>query len=110
MPTSVRVGPFTYRVTSDRAEMNQRCRDETADLLGHCDRRAGVISIEPNQSPDQKRDSLLHESLHGITDLIGLAADMSDAEEEQLVRRLSPAILAFLRDNPKVVAFLTEAR
>lgn len=106
LPAKVKVGPFTYKVTSDRHDMNQRCRDESTDLLGHCDRRMGVISVEPQQSLEQKRDTLLHEVLHAITDMTGIEAEMSNELEEQIVRRLSPVLLEVLRKNPKLVAFL----
>lgn len=108
LPPTLKVGALEYRLTDDPVELLQRCRANSEDLLGHCDRRQLVINIDDSQAPGQRRDSLLHEALHGVTDIVGLAAEWGGEREETIVARLTPALLALLRDNPKLVAYLTK--
>lgn len=105
MPTEVVVGPFHYRVTTDKAEHNQACREEQTELAGRTDKWLQVISIEPMLASEQKADTLLHECLHAIAEIVGLSKEWGD-QEEGFVRRLSPALLDLLQRNPQVVAYL----
>lgn len=65
-----------------------------------------LIVINPNQSPDQLRDTLWHEIFHACAHENGLQADFKDdgtvVTEEMMVRRMSTSSLAFLRENPKL--------
>jgi hypothetical protein len=108
LPTELKAGALTYRISDNRDEMLAACRNELADLLGHTDRRRCVILIEPDQADCQKRDTLLHETLHIVADLAGLADEWGAKKEETTVSRLSPVLLQVLRDNPKLLAYLTE--
>lgn len=108
LPNKLKIGPYTYRVSQDRTEMLERCRTEATDLLGHIDHRHLTILIEPTQAETQKQDSLLHEALHAICEMTGLSAEWGEEREEATVRRLSPALLALLRDNPRTITYLTQ--
>ena len=106
-PATIQVGPFTYTVHVDKARMNQACRDDHTDLLGRCEHRTLDIDIDPDQAPGQMADTLLHELLHALTDVTGLANEWDEDREEAVVRRLSPVLLDTLRRNPALVAYLT---
>lgn len=105
-PKRIVVGPFTYRVTHDRATMNARCRTEGGDLMGSAEHRSLTIDLDPDQAPGQKRDTVLHEVLHTITEMTGLALVWGN-DDEDFIRRISPVLLDVLRRNPKLVGFLT---
>jgi hypothetical protein len=62
--------------------------------------------IEPGQEDGQKRDSLMHEALHALFAMLGLDQEWG-TKTEGYVTRLSPALLALLRDNPDLVGYLT---
>lgn len=106
-PRKIHVGPHTYRVVHDSAAMNAECRDAGTDLLGRCSHIEQKIHIEPKQHPSQKRDTVLHEVLHAVASLTALSSDWGDEREEEIVLRLTPALLDVLRRNPRLVAYLT---
>ncbi|MFZ4431667.1 MAG: hypothetical protein ACOYOQ_00570 [Microthrixaceae bacterium] len=96
-PGKLRVGPFTYRVVVDEGRI-------PSDLYGACDKSHHVISLHPNQSGDRLRATLLHEVIHALCDV---AAVDDDKAEEAVATRLAPLLLDVLRDNPRLVEYLT---
>lgn len=71
--------------------------------------------IELDQSPsrpmghEKLRLTLIHETVHAMNQISGLDSMFTDGDcEENFTRRFSPLFLAFIRDNPNVVAFLQE--
>ena len=80
--------------------------DSEEFLYGRTSTRKSLIEVEASQSPQQKRDTVLHEVLHAC--LTHLSITLVDDEEEKIVRGLTPWLLAALRDNPKLVRFLLE--
>jgi hypothetical protein len=102
-PRVVKVGPYQYTVNAF---------DSLAELTSQS---AGVnfnkteVHYDPAQSPGQMRDSILHELLHCIIYETHIRKEIgSEEDEEKLVWTLSPRILALLRDNPRLVQYLTE--
>ena len=77
-------------------------------LYGETDRYKDTIKIRTEQSPDQMRETLLHEVLHVCFDVSGLSHELEDDEEETIVRQLSPILLQALQDNPGLVELLTD--
>jgi hypothetical protein len=62
------------------------------------------IILQEGMSPQQFADTLLHEALHGVFNVSGLQYDLAQGhplDEEAIIRRLVPALLETLRDNPK---------
>lgn len=107
LPPRLKIGALTYRVRTSRKHMNQVCRDDSRDLLGRCSPRTLTISIEPRQAAGAKRDTITHEALHALFDQVGLAQEWGTDTEETVVARLTPALVALLRDNPAFVAYVT---
>lgn len=62
---------------------------------------------EPACSFHAERDTLLHEALHALFNLTGLDEKLSDEDAEDIILRLSPAILTLMRENPQFVSYLT---
>jgi hypothetical protein len=61
-------------------------------------------------SEHQQVDTFLHEALHAIVHVAALhqTLHLDHAEEECMVAALTPQILLLLRDNPRVVTYLTQ--
>lgn len=72
---------------------------EDTERVGHTNLSKGVCGIDSNQSEDQIADTVLHEWLHVMLMLVG-------HDDEQLVFRLSPVLLDFIRRNPRAVEYL----
>lgn len=96
MPAVVHVGPHVYEVR-EAPDM---------DDLGDISFENQEIRIRPVGGRSQQQDSLLHEVLHALTDLTGVAYEIGGAEDEKLVRRLAPALLDVLRRNPALLRYL----
>jgi hypothetical protein len=96
-PGRIDVGPYRYRLVVDA--------DRLPDgLYGQCDKGHQSIAVHPWQSPRRMRVTVLHEVLHACADVVGVDDDKA---EERVVTVLAPALLAVLRDNPRLVGWLT---
>jgi hypothetical protein len=73
---------------------------------GKYHRKRREIVIWHGMPIELDRDTLLHELLHLLLDLADDCA-LTDAQEEMAVTLIAPWLLRVLRDNPKLVAFLT---
>jgi hypothetical protein len=72
-------------------------------LLGQCDTTATLIELEPDQSLQRLRDTVLHECIHAMA----TAADLGDENtEEDWAARLTPYLLDFMRRNPSLLEWL----
>jgi hypothetical protein len=92
IPTSVDIFGKPYAVeVVDRAEGD----------YGECFVDACRIEVAGYQCDHQKRDTLLHEVLHGVDH--EMHCNMSEAQ----IRRMATGLLQVLRHNPEFVAFLT---
>ena len=65
-----------------------------------------LIEIKDGLTPERERFVLTHEILHSILELSNLATLFEHLDEENLVSRLTPFVLSFIRENPDVVAYL----
>ena len=70
------------------------------ELNGECDTDKQVISVRDGQPLESAQDTLLHELIHAIDEAVD-----SGLKESQ-VKRLATGLLAALKDNPSLVAFL----
>jgi len=103
VPTTVRVAgqPFAVRIVPSGEALS---RGVSGDTIGHMDSGHQVISL---YGPDVLStacavDTLLHEVLHAIIAVHAIVLE----DDEELVSRLSPALLDTLRANPDLVAAL----
>ena len=94
-PKHVKVGPHSYSVIVDRHGLMSD--------MGHCDPDQGIIALHAGQCVSAMRDSLTHEVLHAALAPLNL----DDELEERIVSTLSPTWLGVVRDNPRLVAWLT---
>lgn len=84
--------------------------EDTVSVLGVCDRDENVMFMETNVGYDKAREVTLHEVVHAIVGSARLHKDIIHGHEESVVDRLTPVLLAVIRDNPKLIEFLTDRR
>lgn len=98
-PESIKIGPVCFAVTDDRAY----CDDHNA--WGKIKYAPQKIWLDPEQAEDFYAVTLFHEVLHGVFYIAGYVGNDNN---EEMVTRLSAPLLGVLRDNPELVAFLTQ--
>jgi hypothetical protein len=111
LPTQIKVGPLVYDVIADElAFAKTRVESDSPTLIGRLKEKELQILLDPELPLPMLRACLLHEALHTITAGTTLAAIVSDADpddrDERIVGVLELPLLAMLRDNPELVAFL----
>lgn len=101
-PKTIRIGPFTVPVVVKDVPKDEEGRI----LFGQYTALATIElnTIAPN--PIHAADTVIHEVLHGLYGNAGLGPM---CQEEQVVSVLSTGLVQVLRDNPKLVAWLTKA-
>lgn len=65
-----------------------------------------LIWLDSASGPERQKVTLVHEVLHAIMNTARL--NYTDDEEEQVVERLAPLVLDFIRANRGAVAYLQE--
>jgi|688.fasta_scaffold478306_2 hypothetical protein len=106
-PKDVQVGPFTFTIKSDKASMDSaRGRFESLDAIGFMSIHEQTIFIDPELQGDINIDTLLHEILHAIFEVVGLKNHFEEKEEEQIIAAMSPTLLDTLRRNVEVTDYI----
>ena len=99
LPTELRVGPYVYTVETTDAILDGEMLGTSSDLHSR-------IRIATDASRGQIRSTLLHEAMHAVQ----YAASIRDSDKlspEDFIRRTEAGMLALLRDNPGLIAYLT---
>lgn len=108
MVRKIKVTPHEVEVRFDRDAM--AAASANGVYLGD----VNTILLSPGCDPLVERETMLHEALHAIwnqTLLDKLYPDEEpDSPGEAIISTLAPRLLAVLRDNPQLVAYLTEKR
>lgn len=104
MPKSVKVGPYTYAVSTDEAAIRKFEHEKQSRHAGHTSHSELAIHVDPHNAAGYQRDTLWHEVLHCIVNVVNLQPKLS---EEEIICTISHMTLAVLRDNPDLVAYLT---
>lgn len=114
MPQHIKVGHLVYRVVVGGPEWAE-ARAEAGDspdgrLVGHTMHSTQVITIAPGETELMMRDTVLHECTHALVAAMGNAVDAWDRDgniEEHMCGFVGSGMTMLLRDNPKLVAWLT---
>ena len=77
-------------------------RDTGPDNYGLFYKSASVIAVDPEVSEQQRRDTLLHEIIHGVL----YHAGHSSGHDELLVSGIASGLCQVFRDNPELAAVL----
>lgn len=110
--TAEQVEVPTGRVSAEDLERHGEgwVHEEHLQVLGVCDRDQMVIGMTLDTGWDRFRETFLHENLHAMIAKSGMNNDILHGLEENVVARLSPILLQFVRDNPRALRFLAEKR
>ena len=74
--------------------------DLKEDLVGECDTDGLKIRVKNDLPLETEQDTLLHEVLHAVDEMVD-----SKLKESQ-VKRLATGLLAVLKDNNKLIAYI----
>lgn len=105
LPSYITVGGqyITLTQTDGPLLMHEHEGDDHAEAYGMYDSTAQAIFLGV-QSDERMRETLVHESLHAM--LRSAKVDEPKTEED-LVDRIAPLLLGWLRTNPNLIDFLT---
>lgn len=103
IPKTVRVGPHAYSVLLTAAA--QMPKTQGRPDCGTCRFDSLQILVKKRQRRTKQQETLLHEVLHSCTypNLIG-----KKVTDEDFVETTAPLLLQVLKDNPKLLAYLTQ--
>lgn len=105
VPATLDVGPFRYAVVvGGPAYDRHRAEHGEPDLMGRAQHHTLEVAIRPGLAAGAEREVLVHELLHCCFNAAG--QPMPAGPEEDAVRALAPTLLAALRANPELVAYL----
>lgn len=79
------------------------------DSLGMTHHDSARVLIREGQSPIEEADTVVHECFHILWHLMGMTADLDDALEERVVRTISTAWVAAIKENPAILEYLKHA-
>ncbi len=102
LPSRIEIGPFTYKIKERKHVVN----DRGEPLDGKLSFQNHVIHIRKSLTPQAKRETLIHEILHGIWGITVSALSDITPTEEHIVYLMSPLILTVLQKNPDVAKFI----
>jgi hypothetical protein len=118
-PDRVRIGPLTYRIMWDAAEIEAAAPNSDRGTMwaAFSNHERLIIGLNPDHAPDAQRHSLIHEILHCCLRMSGvwpdayartaMSARRTDVDvEEHTVSGLAGPLLGVLRDNPEILAWL----
>lgn len=98
MPQTVKIGPHVYSIV-------RKSKRDMEDL-GQCDFNNVQISIRKRLHLQKAMEVLVHEILHGCT--YPSMAAVSNKTDEDFVDVTAPMLLQVLKDNPDLLAYLTQ--
>lgn len=103
-PPEVKLGPFTYRVTSKARDWKKLDRDMDSHW-GYTDHGSATILMRPDLNPALERVTLLHEVLHAAA-FAGGVLDTRKRPEEAWVVMVAPMLLDAMDRSPGLAEFL----
>lgn len=110
VPTNLQIGPynFTIEVVEDlTASHNTREATAGDSLYGLTSLDKQLIQLDSEMQGVVVKETLLHEILHAIWEVVGgYQGGKFKISEEQIVRMISPTLLDTFRRNPDLVEYL----
>lgn len=108
LPSHVTVGPHRITVRAD-ADTGRLLREE--DSRGDSRPDQLLIRLDTDRPHTAVAETLLHEVLHIVWNQTSMRSSEACRDiEEAAVQALTPWLLGVLRDNPELVAYLTDDR
>lgn len=112
MPTKVKIGTQNWTVIERSSSIDDAL---SSSAYGYTLTRSSTIILDVDAPPSRKRQTLLHELLHAIRYSMGNTtipspnddeSKTTDAWEHYFIGIYEEGVLAILRDNPQVTAYL----
>ena len=94
IPEKIKIGWKEYTV--ENTEVRERLVAVSDECYGEIDYNENVIRLNDKYNEERKKATLIHEVLHGISEMYTL--DMS----EDLVTKLADALYTVIKDNPEI--------
>ena len=88
IPNNIKIGWKKYDILIKPTALNSG-----EELYGQIDYNAQTITLREINKQDQNECTLIHEILHGISDMYGIDLD------EETVTRLASALYILIKDN-----------
>jgi hypothetical protein len=116
--------PKRLRIVSQRIpvsvvpNLHLPCDDDEPNLKHHpaygiYNERDQTIHLDAHLPFERQHETLLHEALHVMLKITG-CDDLMTAEapglDEHVVTVLAPVLLAFIRENPRAMAYFAEVK
>lgn len=109
LPEQITVAGLRYSLSTDPDEIARTGQKERSTLQGHCDRQAQRILLSTDAHDQSVAETVVHEVLHAITQIVGLADEWDEATEESVVNRLAPPLAQTIGANPDLMAAIRDA-
>jgi hypothetical protein len=103
LPRRVKVGPHVYRILRKPARVMQA---DGEGVNGWCHFDKAEIWLFQGLNRTKSQEFLIHELTHAAGHSAFLERKLMT--EETFVRHIAPAFLEVLRENPRLVAYLTQ--
>jgi hypothetical protein len=107
IPGRIVVGPYRYDVVLDDALMDKESVKDRKHLAGLTDSPSCKIAIRPGYSHDYEAETMMHEVLHAAYHAGG-GDSVKSPDVETVICHLAATLLATLRNNPALVAYLVD--
>jgi hypothetical protein len=105
MPSVVKLMAQRIPVVRTNQIIHEDSNGHRMEAWGLWDADSQTILMRKGQAPDRERTTFLHENLHALVSFGGLDVCQN---EEDMVTRLAPLMLCWMRENPRALAYLTE--
>lgn len=100
-PKKISIGPYLYSLQAMPGMA------DTDGTVGVTYVSKTLIRYDSEQSPAMQRATVLHEVLHAVAHTVGID-DEVELTQEAVIGRIDGILLGVLRDNPDLVAYLSE--
>lgn len=102
--STVLVRPHLFQVVYDEQFAS------VTNTAGACGQDEQKILLDPDLGESVELETLVHEGLHAAWYQTELDRAYTDDQEEQVIWTLSPRIVSFIQDNPKLIAAIQACR
>lgn len=99
LPEVLRIGAFDFSVR-ELTELEV----EKNGCWGHLDTDIFELAYAPHSPPQRQVETVLHECMHGL--LRGYSGELKPELEERIVKTLGMGLMALIRDNPEMIAWV----
>lgn len=109
LPDFAMVGPMRYSIRVDDAAVDKYAVAKKVDYAAYSDHESCEIFLRGGFSIYGQRESVMHELLHCVMHVTGFwyHTENDKVNGEEICQSLSNPLIAVLRDNPHITAWLT---